>query len=490
MLFQGSLNAVHGHCGSVLRYSRSVWNSGSAPVWAIALLAIQCHHATPRNGDSAGHVPPPRYWLQRVSLSEGPNGPPVHTVQGPVLIELSENGYVNTPSDAKEQVAGYLTEATLTQPADRAGLMLYAQRTTDLHLDSKQGPVIGRLHPGAFVGVAVRGEGRGMVAVPRYNRTNAADPKTLLAYVDVSALGPHPAPEVVPVLAGRVAHDFGVSLHLRGQWAAVDNLLCGELHFVEVDGDTRATQYYRGVEVSGWLESKWYWGDHGPTPCPGRTVFRHRDTLFLLDGRDWLDARAVASIPADFMRVAPPKDDPLRAAILAGTSVYWLTRSDEQLVCREWRPKARWLRAGQTGVNCLAKQDMLEGELLQRNDSLGTYFPMNYTPVAADQSGGSLELLGPYFKRFGTGYKCGVAFQLLAAVGDVLFMERPGVYAAGGPPPKEYKPVAFHPQDVERWYLTRESCHAALAKAELAIQQDPSSTERLGLHVGCSEKPP
>lgn len=466
-------------------------NPGRRHVFLIALLVTtQCHRGVPPESGSGTHAPLPRYWLQRASLSEVPNGPPVRSVQDPVLIELAEDGHVSSLPGAKEMFAGYLAETTLTRPADRAGLMLYAQRTTELHLDSKGGPVIGRLHPGAFVGVAVSGEGRGVVAVPRYTRTNAAEPRTLLAYVDANALGPHPVREVAPAFEGRRVYNFGLPLHLRDQWAAVDNLLCGAFHVVEGQGDTRATQYYRGVEVSGWLESSWNWGDHGPTPCPARSVFRHQNRLVLLDGRDWLDTREIPSIPAGFMLVEPPRTDPLGAALVAGKSIYWLTRSSDQLACREWRPKAHWLRAGQTGVNGLAQQDMLQGELLQRNDSLGTYHPISYTPVAVDKSGGSIELLGPYFKRFGTGYKCVVAFQLRAARGDVLFVERLGTHSSGGAPPKEYTRVAFHPQDVEHWYLTQDSCNAALASAERAIQQNTANAERLGLHVDCNDQPP
>ena len=164
--------------------------------------------------------------------------------------------------------------------------------------------------------------------------------------------------------------------------------------------------------------------------------------------------------------------------------MYFLTRAHEALTCRRWRADAKWLRAGHSGKNCFANRDMLEGELLQNDDRLGTYFLMNYTPVGADKSGGSIELLGPYFKRSGTGYKGGVAFQLLLVRGDIIYMERPRSLPSMG-----YTPVAFLPEDVEHWYLSRESCETAKVHAVTEIERDPDATERLGLHFEFNDKP-
>jgi hypothetical protein len=449
------------------------------------LLLTECHRSPERAGAAEAGVPLPRYWLQRVSLSDVPNGPSTHTVKGPVLVELGPNGHVNSLPGSPEVVAGFVPVTLLTRPTDRAGLMLYAQRTTELHLDSNNGPVIGRLHPGAFVGVAASGVEHVEVAVPRYTRINASPPpNTLFAYVDATALGPEPTVEVTPELPGRLVRNFPFPLHLREQWAAINGLLCGELHIVEVDGDTRATQYYRGIEVSGWFESRWHWGDHGPVPCQARMVFRDAKRLVLLDGRDWLDAREIPAVPQGYLPVAPPSEDPLTDVILHGKPMYFLTRAHEKLACRKWRASAKWLRAGHSGKNCLADRDMLEGELLQHDDRLGTYFLMNYTPVGADKSGGSIELLGPYFKQSGTGYKGGVAFQLLLVHGDIIYMERPRTLPSMG-----YTPVAFLPEDVEHWYLSHESCEVAKAHAVTEIERDPNATERLGLHFEFLDKP-
>ena len=450
-----------------------------------SLFITGCHRGQPRQSAPDALALLPQYWLLNAPLSTVPGGPAVRTVRGPVRVELSTDGRVRTLSGSQEPLEGYLLEAQLTQPADRAGLMLYAQRTAELHLDMPDGPIIGRLHPGAFVGVAARGGRSVVVAVPRYRRTNSKA-GALLAYVEVSALGVAPIAERAPAIAGKLVRNFGVPLHLREQWAAIDNLLCGGFHIEESNGDTRATQYYRGIEVSGWLESAWYWGDHGPSPCPARTVYRGNGKLVLLEGRDWLDAQDIASIPPGFTAIDPPLSDPLAKAIEQGQSLYWLTLAHGQLACRGWHPKAHWLHAGQSGANVFANRDQLEGELSDGDE----YFPMNYTPVSADKSGGWLELLGPHFKKSHTGWRCGVAFTLRAAQGATLYMEGPGAYSSGGGPPKEYAPVAFHPEDVERWYLSRDGCNTALANAAREIEKDPTATERLGLHFQCNEEPP
>ena len=443
-----------------------------------------CHGSPRHEGAAETGIPLPHYWLQRVALSDVPNGPSSHTVNGPMLIELGSNGHVNSLPGSRERVAGFIPETLLTRPTDRAGLMLYAQRTTELHLDSKNGPVIGRLHPGALVGVAASRVEVVEVAVPRYTRTNASPPNTLLDFVDATALGPEPTVEVTPELPGSLVRNFPFPLHLRDQWAAIDSLLCGELHIVEVDGDTRATQYYRGIEVSGWFESEWHFGDHGPVPCQARMVFSDAERLILFEGRDWLDAHEIPAVPQGYLPVAPPSDDPLADVILHGKPIYWLTRAHEKISCRRWHADAKWLRAGHIGKNCLANQDMLEGELLQQEDRLGTYFLMNYTPVGAAKGGGSIELLGPYFKRSGTGYKGGVAFQMLLVRGDIIYMERPRSLPSMG-----YTPVAFLPEDVEHWYLSRESCETAKVRAVTEIERDPDATERLGLHFEFNDKP-
>jgi hypothetical protein len=76
------------------------------------------------------------------------------------------DGYIN---HFLRSLEGFIPEAIRKTPADRRGLMLHGQRVSELHLDSPAGPVIGRIHPGAFVSVAPQDGATWLVAVPRYS---------------------------------------------------------------------------------------------------------------------------------------------------------------------------------------------------------------------------------------------------------------------------------------------------------------------------------
>ncbi len=100
------------------------------------------------------------YWLRNATLLDRPQGAPTGTVRGPLLVAPHAEVRVRSVLGGAATIEGFLPSERLTTPADRSGLMLYAQRTTELHYPSPSGPVTGRLHPGAFVSVAPGGDAR------------------------------------------------------------------------------------------------------------------------------------------------------------------------------------------------------------------------------------------------------------------------------------------------------------------------------------------
>ena len=124
-------------------------------VWLCFALGIGCrgNRAPPAPPDTRPGEALRRYWLRDAELLDSPGGRAVRTVDAPILIELSQDGGVRK-ADGTGMWLGYLPEALLQTPEPGHGLMLYAQRVGELHLDSPSGPVIGRLHPGAVVTVA------------------------------------------------------------------------------------------------------------------------------------------------------------------------------------------------------------------------------------------------------------------------------------------------------------------------------------------------
>jgi hypothetical protein len=119
------------------------------------LSIIACPRAPAGDGapDAAARQPWSRYWLQNVSLLDGPNGKATKEIKGPVQVEFLGNGRVRSVPEAAEQFDGYLDPMLLTEPDVRRGLMMYSQRAGDLHFKTPTGPAIGKLHPGAFVSV-------------------------------------------------------------------------------------------------------------------------------------------------------------------------------------------------------------------------------------------------------------------------------------------------------------------------------------------------
>jgi hypothetical protein len=179
-------------------------------------------------------------------------------------------------------------------PRDRAGLVLWAQRPVDMHLDSPDGAVIGRLHPGAMVGVVPFGPAHFIIAVPRY-RLNGGGP--LYAYVERDALASAPSVEAAPVQSGEVLHDFAAVIRL-GHGDVYVQLLCGDLRRRP---DGRISQYYRGVEIRGTdtrgLMGEAIEGRRGQARCPPPHVYRDTSGFFLHDGRDGLDRTPLSELP-------------------------------------------------------------------------------------------------------------------------------------------------------------------------------------------------
>lgn len=443
----------------------------------LAVAASSCTEAAPSGGPPAPAAPPPpRFWLVDTKLAAEPGAAPTRSIQGPVLIELLPGGKVRSVPEAREAFEGFIPEAMMKTPADRRGLMLHGQRVSELHLDSPAGPVIGRIHPGAFVSIAPQDDGATwLVAVPRYSESSG-EGHPLLAYVDRSALGPAPQKQVPPVLAGKVSRDFGLPL-----WAddlsrvLVNRLLCGDFYITGEDGRERASQYHDGIEVSGRLDV-WTWRDRGESACLGRMVFQRGERLQEARGKDWLDAAAIEAVPEGYRRLDLPEKDPLAAVIERRASVFWLVQTKRGLECHEWRVTQSSARKGATPA-------VLEGQLRRQRDPIHAYFRFDYGPSPGGPVRGDLSLWGPYFT--GGGYKCGRPFSLVGADTDLLYVDNPKLRTD---PPGEWKLVAYHPDDVEHWFLGREACETARGRAVDTLARDPGAADHLGLHFDCFDE--
>jgi hypothetical protein len=280
--------------------------------------------------------------------------------------------------------------------------------------------------------------------------------------------------EAIP---GRLVRDFAFPVWIAdSSRLLVNRLLCGEFHVTDGEGRARVTQYYDGIEITDVLDSSWYWGDRGESTCLGRLVFRRDHQLEEGRGKDWRDAAAIDAVPEHYLRVDLPEKAPLASVIERRASVFWLVQTRRGLECHEWR-------VTQSSSRRDAPRTELEGELRRQRDPIRAYFKFHYAPSLGGLVAGNLDLWGPYFT--GGGYKCVRPFSLLGADADLLYVDNPRLRSG---PPRGWELVAYHPDDVERWYRGREACETARARAADVLSRDSGAVDRLGLHFDCFDE--
>ena len=392
-------------------------------------------------------APPQRFWLQDVQLeplTPGAAAPP--EVHLPVHVEMQPDGVVRSLPGETPSFEGRLPAALLKEPADRRGLMLYAQRLVELHHGKPDGLVIGRLYPGAFASVAPAGDASWLVAVPRHG-----DGEALLTYAAKDALGDTKLPDPPETIPGDTHFDFGFgvpfgSLPPHDQPQGWIQLLCGGVHV-----DSRVRQYYRGVEIE--VERDRMAGrsvvfglapERGPTPCLPRYVYRGPHGMFVHSGRDVLDRTDVDTIPPGYLAVVKPEKDPIRAAVDSRSAVYWLSGTSGKLECEEWRFLPRAQRDG----------SVVHG-LVRRGARVDAWYRVDLPKLPKEaQFGSSLSLWGPISDD--STIVCTEPFAVLRVDADRMYMR----YFPQAQSWPEREVVAFPPDEVEQWFLTRAACDA------------------------------
>jgi hypothetical protein len=433
------------------------------------------------------------YWLLETPLSASPDGGASKHVAGPALVVLGDDGKVETPVGSYPPVNGYVPQGILKRPEVSRGLMRYAVRTAELHAESPSGPVIGRLHLGAFVSVAPNGVSdadTGFALVGNLGPGRAKPP--LVAYVEKAALESTPANvESEKPIPGREARaTFGiVSTVWYGGSADAKPLSLLRCHEVLLRNEgAEATQFLEGVELTGRNEYAFLWTAsplvHGSLVCPAHAVTRRGDELVLVEPNPRWDQgdpagsevvrRVVPEIPPGYARVAPLERDRLAATIERGGSLYWLVATDKGLRCDTWRFEfVRKRREGE--VTTLEARLRHPGPLDHLEEMGSVHYPATYRMA----SGGKPALL--HFDTLTTAAHlamkcvCEYDYRILSIQGDeVLAVARPFPDDA----------VAFDPAEAERWFFTKQACDAHRERAVKAIELDGHQTTRVGFHAG------
>jgi hypothetical protein len=435
---------------------------GTAPArwhWGLAVLALALPGALvgcgSRKSDAetdAGPAPTPpalpRFWLQHVQLEPlVAGGAAPAEVHHPARVELDADGVVRSLPGETPTFEGRLPESLLKTPADARGLRLYAQRLVELHHGTPDGMVIGRLYPGALASVAPAGESSWLVAVPYYG---------VLAFVPKDAMGDTKPPAPAETLDGDTHFDFTRDVPfstepLDGPPAGWVDLLCGGFRV-----DDRIRQYYRGVEIDlsydyarrfGGLGFTHQYPERGPNPCSPRYLYRGPHGMFMLDERSWRHRIYVEAIPAGYMMRETPTTEPIRDALEKQRAVYWLSGASGKLECEQWRFVRKWV--GISGIAAPA--------LVRAGGAEPMWYPIDvprFSHYGVVDESPSLGLWGPKSHR--VGYTCSEDFQVLKLTEDRMYMGLPG-RLEGWPATDD---IAFPPDQVEQWFLTREACES------------------------------
>ncbi len=432
------------------------------------------------------------YWLLETPVSTRPDGGTSKLVAGPALVVLGDDGLVETPVGSYPPIKGYVPEAILRKPELLRGLMRYAVRTAELHAESPSGPVIGRLHPGAFVSVSPKGvsdAGAGFALVG--SLLPSRDKPPLVAYVEEDSLRStmsNVEPER-PIPGREARATFGVvSTVWYGGSAKAKPLSFLRCHEVLLRNEgAEATQRLDGVELTGKNEYAFVWTAspviHNSLVCPAHAVTRRGAELVLVDPNPRWDQgdpaesavvqRVVHEIPAGYVRVAPPEPERLASTIERGASLYWLVATEKGPRCDTWR--FEFVRKRSEGDVTTLEARLVHRGPVEHLDEMGrVHYPVTYRVA----SGGR-----PAFLHFDTltsgGHLamkcvCEYDYRILSGQADeVLALARPFPDDA----------VAFDPGEAERWFFTKKACDAHRENAVKAIELDGHQTTRVGFHA-------
>jgi hypothetical protein len=323
---------------------------------------------------------------------------------------------------SKPVVRAPVAKVEVVAPPPLAEGPAVVQRETVLRIDEADGIEIGRAFAGAHVRVVHVVGAAAEVEVPDVKRH---------AWVDASALGAREVPLVEPPLEGRTVRDFySHVMERRGDDHAFFYTRCGPLQILEqATGTSRVAQRFDGFEIVGWSELP-IRGSRGDFPCPARI--------------------AETGTPVGF---TPSRQVDVASVLRADRTVHWLGENEDgSFTCADWHVTKK-------------------GELRHAGRSSETTYTI-------EREGSRVALLGPTVrtgKSESSSYGCADVYRAVDLDGDRLVLVP---HQAG------WRPIsAYHPDDVEVWYLSESACRAAATRASSA--PTTVATSSIPVHTGC-----
>jgi hypothetical protein len=334
----------------------------------------------------------------------------------------------------------------------------FAARALALRDGAPDGPVIGRLLPGAAVDAERFDDGgHAEVRLPVFQRIvrveGGVSPRPLLAWVEADGLraGPVDAPETPPV-EGRRARDH----HTR--FAAAEDAwpfawsVCGPITIVEERRDeagrvvaTRASQRRERIELVGWTETP-IRGPRGDHPCPPRIV-RSEGRVIRVGEPD----PGPAPLPEGLVEARPGEvASAITGRARRGGRAWILVHDGERFACEEWRFSGGRPDAEGTSRGSLS-HTARDGHEWSR--SVYSY----------EWTGATLLLLGPSHLRRRGGPRGPVIQEMHLGCGSVRELvggdDARWIWLPGGGFSGAIR--GYHPDDAETWFADRASCEAA-----------------------------
>ena len=351
-----------------------------------------------------------------------------------------------------------------SSPTRSRGLGLFAQRRTDLHVESIGGPVVGWADAGAYL--SVLGFGAGFVEVALTDH-RALTPGVAFgaAFVESAALGVAESSAPFPPEARGDYMDVAVPMAAAPGGTPYAVTACGPLQVLERDGRRlRVAQSRDGVHVGGWLAE-------APSRARGDNACDPRVVELGPRGTD------VPRLPAGYVPYAggDTLDDPLGPTLRRRGVVAWIAPGDDgALRCVDWTAQAE--KAHDVTVAGVS------GELRRETTTGGQRSRVVFSiavgpPRGAAPSGVTLE--GPSWSGSGEGVAlCGTTYSIVAADSDRVTLLR-GTYLDGL--------AGYRPEDAEVWYLSLAACEAARREADAApLASSASSASSAWVHrSGC-----
>ncbi|HET9953213.1 MAG TPA: hypothetical protein VFQ61_01850 [Polyangiaceae bacterium] len=452
-------------------------------------------HTRDSSASSRKDVTPraPRFWLTPgPALPGATRGVLSAPLQHSVLVELLPTGRIRTP-DSKDLAAEAELPRDSQSKAEGRGLALYVQERADLHYGAPDGPVFGRLHPGALVRVAVAGEGSFLSNSSRVRvgsigpsfgagQTAAFCDRKVLSTKEVPLSEYQPEPGSEALRSG-----FNVWGTIPNQSETLYNVSfspCYDTFVLRKQHLLR--QYIEGVETFGEdidhnLDSDSSIVARSVSWCTGRVVTQGPGTLLL--HRPGFEPQGVAQIPAGYEVLTRPQTnvEPLSSRVRAGRGeLYWIVATEGKLFCSGWRFK-KFTGPRENRDDVPLPKDLvapvLTGKLESQEamDGKGLSYPIEYVPPTPHQAAqlwfGSLRWGG---NRYLNCSSCESNYTVLKTLKDELWVSNRVL-------PDDV--LAFDPNEKERWFFSRVACEAALAGARAELQRSPTSGTRLGIHA-------